>query len=817
MNKALTKRTYLKLIMSIIISICVYLPQSWGQKTYTIEGTITDEKQHALAGASIWLKPDSLTLISNGGGHFRMEGLAPKKYEMVVSYLGYKNYQRPITLHKDTILKIELQPSSMTLQEVVVACHHDDQRKREETLNLEIVDNDYLKRNLGGSIMQSLERLPGVTTIDIGSGQSKPVIRGLGFNRVVVVENNIKHEAQQWGADHGLEIDQYAVDNIEVIKGPASLMYGSDAIGGIINMKNRHHPAKNSFGGSIDLSGKTNNDFIGTSISLHGRRNSFFISARGTLLDYGDYKVPTDTVEVNGYSPGLYENHLRNTAGKEKDLHVSFGIIKKRFQSNFYISNINSKIGFFANAHGLEPLSADTLLHDKSSRDIHYPYQKVNHFKVTNTSSYRWEQVKLELDLGFQRNFREELNHYIPHGDMPDPPDFPDTLSFPSNLEREFEKYVYSGNLRGYYNFYSNVQLNSGLNSEYHSNNITGVSFLIPAYKQFSIGGFAFAKYTLSSRNLVQAGVRYDYGQSNTKEYFDWYKSSVKNEKGAVIDSIYKQRAFNLSRSFSSLSWSAGYNYNSDNWLFKVNIGKSFRMPITKELGANGIEWHMYRFVIGDSTLKPEISWQLDAGIEYSSNRFALGVSPFVNYFSNYIYLNPTPIHNEETGLQEYYYTQSRVFRYGTEIHAHYQLIESIQIGIIGEYVYSIQLSGEKKNYTLPFSPPPSGILNIKYQSRKVNFVENTYVSVDYRVTAPQNDVVPPEDATKGYQVVNLGLGGDIIIGNQKIGVSLQVQNLFNTKYFNHTSFYRLINVPEPGRNFIINISIPFSGKLNRV
>ncbi len=218
----------------------------------------------------------------------------------------------------------------MSLQEVVVTDNYAETRKKEESLNIEIVNDDYLKQNLGGSLMTSLERLPGITTIDIGSGQSKPVIRGLGFNRVVVVENNIKHEAQQWGADHGLEIDQYAVDNVEVIKGPASLMYGSDAIGGVIDMKNRKLPAENSFGGTIDLSGKTNNDFLGTSISLYGRKKWFFADVRATFLDYGDYKVPTDSVDIYSYRAALYKNHLRNTAGKEKDLHFSFGIIQKR-------------------------------------------------------------------------------------------------------------------------------------------------------------------------------------------------------------------------------------------------------------------------------------------------------------------------------------------------------------------------------------------------------------------------------------------------------------------------------------------------------
>jgi iron complex outermembrane receptor protein len=128
--------------------------------------------------------------------------------------------------------------------------------------------------------------------------------------------------------------------------------------------------------------------------------------------------------------------------------------------------------------------------------------------------------------------------------------------------------------------------------------------------------------------------------------------------------------------------------------------------------------------------------------------------------------------------------------------------------------VYSEQLSGEKKGFTLPFSPPASAIFNVKYQKRELRFIENTYASFDYRITAPQNDIVPPEETTDGYQVINLGFGGEIQLKNQKVNISMQVQNLLNTKYFNHTSYYRLINVPEPGRNFIMNVSIPISGKI---
>ena len=793
------------------------------QTHFEVSGTVVDENNKPLTGASVFLFPVKKGTITNANGDFSINNLTKGRYTIEISFVGYKTLIDTISLAGNRTYNAQLDVSSLSLQEVVITDNYIETRRKEESLNIEIVNDDYLKQNLGGSLMSSLERLPGVTTMEIGSGQSKPVIRGLGFNRVVVVENNIKHEAQQWGADHGLEIDQYAVDNIEVIKGPASLMYGSDAIGGIIDVKNRHVPAENSFGGTIDLTGKTNNDFLGTSVSLYGREKWFFADIRATFNGYGDYKVPTDSVDIYNWSVPLYKNHLRNTAGKEQNLLFSFGIIHRQFQSKFYLSNVNSKSGFFANAHGLAPLNAVTSLHDKSSRDIQYPYHTVNHFKATNSSYYRWEKLKLELDLGFQHNFREEENTYTPHGDMPEV--FPDTISFPSDLERQFDKYVYGGNLRGEYYFNSNLQLNLGLNSEYQSNDISGVSFIIPAYKLFSIGGFAFTKYTLNENSLVQFGVRYDYGQINTEEYFDWYKSPVKDENGVIIDSIQVQRAYDLNFVFGNFSWLAGYNYNSENWIFKANVGKGFRMPIAKELAANGIDWHMYQYVIGDTTLNPEVSWQFDAGVEYTSKRFAIGISPFINYFSNYIYLNPSFVHNKETGLQEFYYTQSKVFRYGSEIHAHYELFKSLQLGIIGEYVYSEQISGEKKGFTLPFSPPASAIFNIKYKKQKISripkifgtgLVEDAYLSIDYRVSAAQHNIVPPEVTTEGYQVVNLGLGGDIVVKKNRINISMQVQNLLNTKYYNHTSYYRLINVPEPGRNFVINISMPFQGKRNK-
>ncbi len=787
---------------------------SYAQTHYKVNGTVVDENNEPLTGASVFLFPVKKGTITNVSGDFSIKNLSKGRYIIEISFVGYKTLIDTIVIDGNKKFKFQLDVSALSLQEVVVTDNYSETRKKEESLNIEIVNDDYLKQNLGGSLMSSLERLPGVTTIDIGSGQSKPVIRGLGFNRVVVVENNIKHEAQQWGADHGLEIDQYAVDNIEVIKGPASFMYGSDAIGGIIDMKTKKIPTENSYGGTIDLTGKTNNDFLGASVSLYGREKWFFADVRATLLGYGDYKVTTDSIDIYSYRAALHKNHLRNTAGKEQNLHFSFGIIQKRFQSKFYLSNVNSKSGFFANAHGLEPRNVDTNLHDKSNRDIQYPYQTVNHFKIINSSFYRWEKLKLEFDLGFQRNFRQEWSQYVQHGYMPAV--FPESLGFNPDLERQFQKQVYSGNVKSHYQLSNRTQLKLGLNSEFQDNQIDGRGFIIPAYKQFILGGFVFGKNNISDKSLIQVGIRYDYGNIVTSEYYDWFKSPIVDSGDTIMQ--YLQRAAHLNRNFSNFTWSVGYNYNPGKWSYKFNIGKSFRIPIAKELAANGVNYHHFSYEVGNTDLSPEISYQLDAGIEYSTKRFAIGTTPFLNYFSNYIYLNPSSEHDRlyGNGNQVFYYTQSQVLRYGAELHAHYELFKSLQLGIIGEYVYSEQLSGEKKGFTLPFSPPPSGIFNIKYKKQKMKFVENAYLSIDYRITAPQNNIVPPEETTNGYQVVNLGLGGEIVFNNQRINISMQVQNLFNTKFFNHTGYYRLINVPEPGRNFIVNISMPFSGKMKQ-
>jgi len=712
----------------------------------------------------------------------------------------------------DSISKAKPNPSTRQLKEVVIKDRRLQLRQEEESLNVITVGSDFIQRNLGGSLMKTLERLPGIKTIGIGSGHSKPLIRGLGFNRVVVVDKGVKHEGQQWGADHGLEIDQFAAAEVELVKGAASFIYGPDAIAGAIDVKPANAPPKSTFGGSIDLIGKSNNKQYGSSVNLFGRKDHWFFDSRITYQNYGDYSVPTDTVFVYDYAVRLHNRQLRNTAGRETGLHLNTGYINEGFRSVFYLSNIYSKSGFFANAHGLEPRRVDTEMHDASARDIQMPNQRVNHFKLINRSNYQIKGHKLEMELGYQRNFRQEFSQYVNHGYMP--PVYPNYMSVSPELEREFDKHVYSMNLRDMLIF-GNHHVTAGMNTEYQDNTINGWTFLVPSFKQATAGVFVYDKYKINEQVLLHGALRYDYGQIRMFKYTDWFDSG--HTTGTTTTSEKLIRANDLNRSFNSLVWSAGINYNHHKFLLKANIGKSFRMPIAKELGANGVNYHYFSYEKGDATLSPEESYQLDLGLGWNGDRWSVLISPFYNYFPNYIYLNPTSNHDfyYGAGNQIFQYAQSKVLRYGGEFQLKYKVMKNLNAELLGEYLFAKQLSGEKKGYTLPFSPPASALFNLTWSPGSEQIFKHSYFSIDYRLTARQNNIVPPEKKTPGYGLINLQAGTKFHLCRQQLMLSLQAQNLLNTRYLNHTSFYRLIELPEAGRNIILSLKVPFNTSLN--
>ena len=645
------------------------------------------------------------------------------------------------------------------------------------------VSHEFLQENFAGSLMQTLEALPGVKAMAIGSGQSKPTIRGLGFNRLAVSEDGVKHEGQQWGDDHGLEIDQFSIDRAEVIKGPAALLYGSDAIGGVLSLYTNHVPTK-PLSGSVQLFGRSNNEQIGASVKVEGRKGRWFCRANATLIDYADYKVPTDSIQYYSYWIKLKDGRLRNTAGCERDGSVMIGYAGYNFHTDLRVSDSYAKSGFFANAHGLE-VRLSNIDYDHSVRDVDLPYQWVNHLKVLSHTTWRNDVTALELNLAYQNNLREELSEPVSHGYMPQPD---------GSLERRFNKSTYTIGLQLRQTL-GNHELRSGLSGEYQHNRRGGWGFIIPGFETMSVGGYVMDRYTVDDNFIVNAGLRYDHARSHISSYQDWFKTPV------GTDSVYKERSADIRRNFNSITWSAGINYSTGLWVMKANVGKSFRVPIPKELGADGINYHIFRYERGNIQLDPEESYQLDASISWANDVWDVQVEPYLNYFPNYIYLNPTSQYVE--GLQLYHYTQAEVLRWGLEAQVKWRFAEHWQAHVQGEYLYARQQSGEKKGYTLPFSTPWSTDVGVKYSSPFT-------VSLNAHIVGSQNEIVPPEKPTDGYWTLNLSAGKDFLMGSTTCHVTLHADNLLNRRYYDHTSYYRLIDVPEPGRNVSLMVGLEF-------
>jgi iron complex outermembrane recepter protein len=791
----------------LLIAMLVLAIHTQAQKAL-FNATVTDDNGNVLIGALVLINNGEQSVVTNAQGRFQVMTSTNEQTLIEIRHIGFLSQRIIIDVNQSLPSSIALKPAVEMLREVTVTDNRATTIQRQHAHSTEVVNQSFLRTNQSGSLMASLERLPGVGAMSIGSGQSKPAIRGLAFNRVVVVEDGIKHEGQQWGADHGLEVDQFAIEHVQIIKGPASITYGSDAIGGVVELGHDHIPHKQSVSGMVDIMSHSHNQLRGTSVALNGRHEKWFFKTRFSMSDYGDYRVPTDRVSVYSYPVSLHNQQLRNTAGNEKSVMITTGYTSKHFTNRSMYSRNSHYSGFFANAHGREPRNVNEYEHDASSRDILNPSQEVVHHKVTNKSALYAGNWQIKSELGYQYNDRSEWSEYFPHGYMH--PTAHQIAGIPQNLERKYDKYTYSGNLSTTWNAENHV-LTGGIQAEKQRNSINGYSFIIPGFEQNMLGGYLYDKMTLSSKITLHAAIRANWGNIRINPYRDWFKTPVV-ENETVVDSVYAWRSTFLQKKYQQIVWSAGVVYNADALLLKLNVGKSFRMPSAKELAANGVNYHHFSYELGNSQLRPEVSYQADAMIEWNRSGWEIQFSPFLNYFPNYIYLNPSYRLDflYGAGNQIFNYTQAEVLRHGGEIHAKGRINKWLKSSVVAEWVFATQTSGSKKGFTLPFSPPPSVIFNLKAEAKARKLFRNTVGGIDYCITAPQNRIVPPETKTPGYQIWNLIASTDIKMGQQWVVLSMQLKNVLDTRYMNHTSFYRLIELPEAGRAFYVNLHIPF-------
>lgn len=769
-----------------------------------MHGQVVDEKGEPLIGATILLVPDSTITVTATEGKFSLPIVGSELGRTIyTSYMGYKTDTTILnSASRDVYIKLFF--DTALLQTVIISEEH---AKLEATLQAVHLNKDFINKNLEGNLSQTLEKLPGLSAINIGVGIAKPVIRGLSSNRIIVNHQGIKQESQQWGADHGLEIDQFDVERLEIIKGPGSLQYGSDGLGGVINILPDVILPKNSFSGSLSGVYKTNNEHWGGSVKLGVNVQDWFLTARYSKQDFADYQVPSNLFIYNNFELPILNNRLKNTAGDETNLSISTGVKRKWGVTRLLYSHYTLEAGLFSGAVGVPRSYA--LVDDGNYRDIDVPSQKVNHFKLFLNQTFFLGDNHLVFDFGLQRNKRKEFSepefHSIPLSQLKDPNDklalglLLETMSLGSHYEHHRE----------------DIEMKTiiGVNSQWQQNKRTGFEYLLPNFRTFRGGIYTILEKHINAQWLVNGGLRLDLGQNNT----EYYRQYIWNSNESIIDSLESPKTNDIFRNWSA-SLGTNLSLYEGKWVAKANLGKSFRVPYPAETVSNGIHHGTFRHEVGTPNLDSEHGYQIDLSLDWNFHKFKGTLSMYFNYFDNYIYLGPTfPARFSrlpEAG-QIFQYRQDDAIYTGFEIQWDWDVSSAIEIH---QGIDFVQSYNPKTKLALPFTPQPSLKTDINVAPYENTWLKdlNIEFSHQYHLAASGNlRLDRSEKATPAYQLFGLGVGSSFLVGKQTVHVRCRVQNIFNTKYLAHLSRYRIINVPEQGRNFVLALNIPFSHQFN--
>ncbi|MCX6284525.1 MAG: TonB-dependent receptor [Bacteroidetes bacterium] len=539
-------------LLLLFLALC----SSMGYGQRSISGHVTDkETGESLPGATVYLPDLKSGTTTDKDGVYKLRNLPNSNIVFQVSFIGYKAEVRKIDLGEIHAMDFQLSPSAIEAKEVVVTGNALSSDNDRSSFSLTPINKDKLLTMPSTNLINSISTVPGVSEITTGGEISKPVIRGLGYNRIVTLNEGVRQEGNQWGDEHGIEIDQFSADRIEVLKGPASLFYGSDAMGGVINILEQTPARPGSVEGEWVSQASTNDRLISNSLMVEGNQNGWIWRARGTYKTAASYRTPTEWVYNSGFN--------------EKNYSLTAGVVKRWGYSHLHFSSFNTKIGMI---DGLRDSASGQFLdyqgnivssEKAKSRTIEVPFQLVNHNKISSVTNLLLNDNQVKISLGYQWNNRKEFS------ESPDEP----------GLFFHLDTWTYD--VRYTRLLFESLELVGGLSGMTQFNRNHGSTYLIPDFDLQDWGGFVYMKKSWE-KFTFNLGLRYDY--RHIKSY-SLYLDSLGNAAPSG-DTLFKA----LNRDFSAFTGSTGMTFRLNKAVnFKFNVGRGFRATNISELSANGL------------------------------------------------------------------------------------------------------------------------------------------------------------------------------------------------------------------------------------
>jgi iron complex outermembrane receptor protein len=811
------------IFFTLFILFCVQKGLGQGN---TLSGRVYDSKSnHPLPQASVFIPDLKLGVIADSTGYYHFRSLPTGNYLVQVQYVGFKVVSKSITVSGAAKLDFPLSDEAVEESAVIVTGISKATQIKRSPVPIVSVSHDYIVTNLSTNIIDAIAKVPGVSALTTGPNVSKPFIRGLGYNRILTLYDGVRQEGQQWGDEHGIEVDQYGIERVEVIKGPASLTYGSDALAGVVNLIPTPPAPEGKMVGNVTAESETNNGMFGGSAMLGATKNGFEWMGRVSHKEATNYQDKVD-------------GRVYNTAFNETDADIALGLHRSWGYSHVNISMYDDlqeipdgsrdSLGQFTKqitvADTFRPVVTPAELKSYAMTPLH---QHVQHYRAYIANSFTLGAGRLTVNLGAQRSVRREYdNPEAPYQDV-------------AGLYLELNTYSYD--IKYFAPEINGWGLTVGVNGMYQKNTVTnGTDFIIPSYNQFDIGPFAMVKKTFNKLDIA-GGIRYDTRSFNNQGLYattDPVTGFSTPVYGA--DTVGAAHPFsNYSHTFSGASGSIGATYNfNDKLSVKVNVARGYRAPNISEISANGVHPGTNSYQIGNPDFKPEFSLQEDIGLAFTSKSLVINFSVFDNTISNYIYnqrlSSASGGDSVIVGNPAYKFQQGKADLYGGEISIDVHPVKALHFENTLSAVYALNKSVDAKlltdsNRYLPLIPPVHGISELRYDfGSKRHHIVNGFVKAGVAYYASQNRVYltdNTETRTAGYALLNAGVGAGFTNKKGKTIFDLYVlgNNLTNVAYFDHLSrlkyFYYNPSDTDPqhgwqgihnmGRNISFKLSVP--------
>lgn len=746
---------------SILLFVFVFIELSITNAQNSISGTLYDaETKEALPGVNVYISDLQKGTISDNNGYYQLNNLPDGLFKIVYSFIGYATNIITVELNDTNYIQNnQLIPMAIQAQEVIITGGRTGSQ-HENAIKIEKFNQQNLNNTSSENLMLKLSSIPGVDAITKGDNIASPVIRGLSTSNIVLLNNGIRMENFQFSENHPYTIDESDVSSVEVIKGPASLLYGSDAVGGVLNFIKENPAPVNQTEGKFSTSYSSNNMGTNNSFRIKHSKNNIFGGLSANINSSTDY-----------YSGGGIQ--VPNTRNNSKSIKIFTGY-----------RNSNGIFRIYYDYNKLNPgvtNQASVVLITENSRENKVWYQDLDNHLLSSKNTLFFNKLKFDIDLSYQFNNRNINANPVAE---------PFTL-----VDMSLQTITWQ--LKMYYDLAKNNNLiiaSQGLQQTNKNGNTP--LHVLPDFSTHNNSLAVLWQYSPTEKTFYQAGLRYDIKQIEVPEQYS-------DNSNTGLTEAYKHL-------FDNLSFSIGFTQKLTNqFLLRMNVASAYRTPSIAELMQDGI--HSSRYEIGNRNFKPQRNIEGDASLHYHADKLIVDFSAYYNYIFNYIFLAPT---NDSTSdrLDIYQYQQNNAQIYGAELFTEYQPLAWLKMDASFAHVNAKQ---ENEEY-LPFIPQDKIKTNIIVEKNMHSALTKMQFAISPLIAFNQNTPHIFETETKGYFVLNSSLQAQLRFKNQIIHITLFANNIFDTEYYDHLSTLKEMGYYNMGRNINLRLIIPFSIKANK-